>query len=83
MQTKRKNDKPIHVTIDSELALTIETEYHRLHQELLHLKRLGARSKRYKFTQKMVREVGFRVGIEKLKELTFEQFEHFHSELFS
>jgi len=79
----KKKEKPVHITITSELALTMETEYHRLHQELLKLKRTGARPKRYKFTQKMVREVGFRIGIEKLKILTFEQFEHFHKELFS
>ena len=67
--------KKVHVTISDSLLLEVEEQFHRLHQQLLKMKVSGARSKRKKFTLTMVREVAMSLGLEKLKELDYLQFE--------
>lgn len=67
--------KKVHVTITESEALAIETEYHRLHQELLERKKAGLESKRKKLTETMVRKAAIKLGLKRLKTLTYEEFE--------
>lgn len=67
--------KRIHVTIPDSLVLAIEEEYHRIHQELLKLKRSGRYPKSKRLTQTMIRTVVIKLGLKEFKEINYEQFE--------
>lgn len=67
--------KRIHVTIPDWLALGIEKEYHRLHQELIKMKDAGIYPKGERLTQTSVRAVVIELGLEQMKQLNYEQFE--------
>lgn len=72
--------KRIHVTIPDSLALAIEKEYHRLHQELIKMKEAGIYPKGKRLTQTSVRAVVIELGLEHMKELDYDQFEQHSKE---
>jgi len=63
------------LTVDAKLALAIETEQHRLHQELLRLKREGKKPQSTTVTERQVTRVALILGLDALKRLNFEEFE--------
>lgn len=54
----------------------VETEYHRLHQELLKLKRSGIIPKSRRIREVDVFRVAIKLGLDTMNNLTYEQFLH-------
>lgn len=70
-----------HIVVKSSDSFKIEEEYHRLHQELLKLKREGRYPKNLRFTETMVQRVVVALGVEEVEKLSYIEFEKIYKQL--
>jgi hypothetical protein len=65
----------LELRIDTTTSIAIESEMHRLHQDLLRLKKEGKKPTCVNITGKDVTRLAILLGLEAMRQLTFEQFE--------
>ena len=68
------------VRVSSSWLLEVETEFHRLHQTLLTLKRTGQVAKSRALKETQVRRLIIRLGLDVFRNLSYEEFEKLCSE---
>jgi len=78
--SKKEPVEPVYLPAD--LKFELKREHHRLEQELIKLQEKGIRAKRIRVTEGMVIKVATCIGIEKLRTLTYLEFEKLYLELF-
>ena len=77
----RKREAKTTREVKEDLSLIVETQYHRLHQELLRLKTSGRIPKGRKIHIQDVENVAVKVGIAKLSAINYLEYEGMVKEL--
>jgi len=78
---KRKEKSRIHIRAPSNVKVELNAQFARLTTELTELQRKGIKPKKYRFTFTMVKLLALKMGMEKLKGLSFSEFEDFYNKI--